>query len=109
MSWNIWDFRNLFLKLKTKLGLHHIVLTTLTTSAEKLTLILVEMQQIPDIGKIESKKEVAYLKSAIHNGRWNVCVNFKTDTDNLENVVYRYRNSVSLKDNEVHLRLTEYQ
>ena len=34
---------------------------------------------------------------------------FQTDTDNLNIVVYRYRNNLYLKDNELHLRLTEYQ
>ena len=36
-------------------------------------------------------------------------VNFQSDTDKLNIVVYRYRNSVYLKDNEVDLKLREYQ
>ena len=44
MSWNIGENRNLFLKLKSKLGLYHVVLTTPETSPEKITLTLVEMQ-----------------------------------------------------------------
>ena len=36
-------------------------------------------------------------------------VNFQTDTDKLNIVVHRYRNSLYLKDNEVELKLTEYQ
>ena len=36
-------------------------------------------------------------------------MNFQTDTDKLNIVVYRYRNSLYLKDNEVDLKLTEYQ
>ena len=55
MDWNIGDNRNLFLKLKSKLGLYHVVLTTLKSSPEKLTLTVVEMQQLPDIGKTDSK------------------------------------------------------
>ena len=55
MSWNIGDSRNLFLKLKSKLGLYHVVLTTPKTSPEKLTLIVIEMQQLPDIEKTDSK------------------------------------------------------
>ena len=35
MSWNMGENRNLFLKLKSKLGLYHIVLTTPKTSPEK--------------------------------------------------------------------------
>ena len=49
MNWNIGDIRNLFLNLKSKLGLYHVVLTTPKTSREKLTLTVVELQQFPDI------------------------------------------------------------
>ena len=42
MSWNIGDIRNLFLKLKSKLGFYHVVLTLPKNSAEKLTLTVVE-------------------------------------------------------------------
>ena len=56
MSWNIGDNRNLFLKLKAKLGLYHVVLTTPKTSPGKLTLSVVEMQQLPSIKKTDSKK-----------------------------------------------------
>ena len=56
MSWKIGDKRNLFLKLKSKLGLYHVVLTTPKTSPEKLTLTVVEMQQLPDLEKADSRK-----------------------------------------------------
>ena len=108
MSWNIGDNRNLFLKLTSKLGLYHVVLTTPKTSPEKLTLTVVEMQQLPDIEKTDSKAEMCCLKWTLYSGR-KVCVNSKTDTDKLNIVVYRYRNSLYLKDNEVDLKLTEYQ
>ena len=49
MSWSTGDKRNLSLKLKSKLGLYHVVLTTPKTSPEKLTLIVAEIQQLPDI------------------------------------------------------------
>ena len=94
MSWNIGDNRNLFLKLKSKLGLYHVVLTTPKSSPEKLTLTVVEMQQLPDIEKTDSEKEISCLKWTIHNGRRKVCVNFQTDTDKLNIVVYRYRNNL---------------
>ena len=61
MSWNIGDKRNLFLKLKSKLGLFHVLLTTPKTSHEKLTLTLVEMQLLPDIEKIDSKEKISRL------------------------------------------------
>ena len=54
MSWNIGDDRNLFLKLKSKLGLHHVVFTAPETSPEKLTLTVLEMQQFPDVEKTDS-------------------------------------------------------
>ena len=47
MSLNIGDNGNLFLKLKSKLGLYHVVLTTPKTSPGKLTLTVVEIQQLP--------------------------------------------------------------
>ena len=68
MSWNIGDNRNLFLKIKSKVGLYHVVLTTPKTSPEKLTLTVIEMQQLPDIEKTDSKKEISCLKWTIYNG-----------------------------------------
>ena len=62
MSWNIGGNRNIFLKVKTKLGLYHVVLATPKTSPEKLTLTVVEMKQLPDIEKTDSKEETSCLK-----------------------------------------------
>ena len=109
MSWNIGGNRNLFLKLKSKLGLNHVVLLTPKTSPEKLTLTVVEMQQLPDIEKTDSKDEISCLKWTINNGRRKVCVNFQTDRDKLNFVVYRYRNHLYLKNNEIILKLSEYE
>ena len=36
-------------------------------------------------------------------------MNFQTDTDKLNIVMYRYRNNLYLRGNEVDLKLTEYQ
>ena len=59
MSWNIGDNRNLLLKLKIKLGLHHVKLRSKPKdSPEKVTLTLVETQQLPDIEKVDSKDEI---------------------------------------------------
>ena len=55
MSWNIGDNRNLFLKLKSKMGLYHVVLTTPKTSLKKLLLTVVKMQQLLDIEKTDSE------------------------------------------------------
>ena len=106
MSWNIGDKRNLFLKLKTKLGLYHVELRS-KDSPEKITLTLVETQQLPDIEKSDSKDEISCLKWTIYKGRRKVCINFQTDTVKVNIVVYRYRNSTYLKDTEMDLKLTE--
>ena len=53
-------------------------------------------------------KEISSLKWTIYSGR-KVCVILKTDTDNFNIVVYRYPNTLYLKDNEVDIKLTEYQ
>ena len=106
MSWNIGDNRKLFLKLKRKLGLNHVELKS-KVSSEKITLTLVETQQLPDIEKADSKHEISCLKWTIYNRRRKVCINFQTDTDQVNIVVCRYRNSTYLKDTEINLKLTE--
>ena len=108
MSWNIGDNRNLFLKLKTKLGLYHVELK-IKDSPKKITLTLVETQQLPDIEKFDSKDDISCLKWTIYNDRGKVCTNFQTYTDKVNIVVYRYRNSTYLKDTEMDLKLTEYK
>ena len=108
MSWNIGYNRNPFLKLKSKLGLYHVVLTTPKTSPEKFTLTVVEMQLLPDIEKTDSRENVSRLRWTIYNDRRKVCVSFQTNTNKLNFVVYRYRNSLYLRDNEVDLKMTEY-
>ena len=109
MSWKIGDNRKIFLKLKSELGFYHVVLSTPKTSPEKLNLALIEMQRMPDIEKADSKEEISCLNWTIYNGRRKVCVNFQTDTVKLNIVVHRYRSSLYLKDDEVDLKLTEYQ
>ena len=69
MSWNIGDNRNLFLKLKSKLVLSHVVLSTPKTSPKKLTLTVVEKQHLPNIEKADSKEEICCLKWTIYIGR----------------------------------------
>ena len=108
MSWNIGENKNLFLKLKTKLGLYHVELTS-KDSAKKITLTLVETEQLPDIEEGGSKDEISCLKWTIYNGRRKVCINFQTDTDKVNIVAYRYRNITYLKDTEMDLKLTEYK
>ena len=109
MSWNIGENRNLFLKSKSKLGLYHVVLTTPKTSPEKISSTLVEMQQLPEVEKVDSKSEISCLKWTIYNGRRKVCISFKTDMDKLTFLVYPYRNNTYVKDTEMELKLTEYE
>ena len=108
MSWNIGDNRNLFLKLKTKLGLYHVEIKS-EDSPEKITLTLVETQQLPDIEEADSKDKISCLKWTIYNGRRKLCINLQTDTDKVNIVVYRCRNNTYLKDTEIDLKLTEYK
>ena len=108
MSWNIGDNRNLFFKLKTILGLYHVDFKS-KDSPEKITLTLVETQQLPDIEKADSKDEISCLKWTIYNGRRKLCINIQTDADKVNIFVYRYRNSTYLKDTEKDLKLTEYK
>ena len=110
MSWKIGDNRNLFLELKTNLGLYHVELRKKhKDSPEKITLSLVKTQQLPDIETIDSKDELSCLKWTIYNGKRKVCINFQTDTDTVNIFVYRYRNHTYLKDTERELKLTEYK
>ena len=67
------------------------------------------MQQMPDLEKTDSKKEIFRRRWTLYNGRRKVCANFQTDTDKLNVVVYHYRNSLYLNDDEVDLKITEYQ
>ena len=76
-------------------------------SPEKITLTLEETQQLPDIERADSKDEISCSKRTIYNGRRKVGINFQTDTDKVNIVVYRYRNNSYLKDTEMELKLTE--
>ena len=110
MSWKIGDNRNLFLKLKTKLGLYHVELRSKTKdSPGNILLTLVETQQLPDIEKVDSKDEISRLKWTFYNSRRKVCINFQTDGDKVNMVAYRYRNNAYLKDTEMDKKLTEYK
>ena len=54
---------------KKNLGLYHVELRKPKDSPEKITLTLVETQQLPDIEKPDSKDELSCLKWTIYNGR----------------------------------------
>ena len=92
------------------MGLYHVEFRSkLKDSTEKITLPLVEAQQLADIEKVDSKDEISCLQWTIYNGRRNICINFQTDTDKVNIVVYRYRNNTYLKDTEMDLKLTEHK
>ena len=57
MSWNIGDNRNVFLKLRTKLALYHVLLASSEQTPKKVSLTIVEMQQIPEAAKFDSEKK----------------------------------------------------
>ena len=58
---NIVNIRNLFLKLKSKFGVDHVLLTSHKNSPKKLALTVVKKQQLPDIGNIDSEKKENFL------------------------------------------------
>ena len=80
-----------------------------TKILRKNTLTLVETQKLPDIEKADSAEENSCVKWTIYNGRRKVCINFQTDTEKVNIVVYRHRNNTCLKDTEIELKLTEYE
>ena len=108
MSWNIGENRNLCLSLRTKLGLHHVMLSS-SKSPKKFNLTVVEMQQLPEVKKSAPEKEISCLKWVIYNGRRKISLSFQTDTDLIEVTVYRYRNNNYLKDSDIKLSLIEYE
>ena len=109
LSWKYGDARNFVLTPKSKFGLYQNLLTTPKTFSENFKLNLVELRQLPDIGKFDSVGEVFCSNWTNYNGKRKVCVNFKTDTDKLTSHIYRYRNNLHLRDNEVDLERSQYQ
>ena len=67
------------------------------------------MQQFPEFEKVDSGNEIFCLKWTIYNARSKVCISFKTDMDNLNIVVYRYRINTYVKCTEMELKLTKYE
>ena len=60
------------------------------------------MQHILEIEKkTEPEGEISCLKWTKDDGRRKVCVNFKIDTKKLNFVMYRYRDNLNFKGNEV--------
>ena len=57
--------RNLYVKLKSKLGFYHVVITTPKPFPEELTLTVVERQQLPDLENTDSKEDISCSKRTI--------------------------------------------
>ena len=53
----------------------------LQTSPEKLTLTVVEVQQLTDIERTDSEEKNSSLKWTLYKGRRKDCENLKIDTD----------------------------
>ena len=64
---------------------------------------------MPDIEKVDSKDKISCLKGTNYNSRRKVCINFQTDTNKVNIVVYRYRNNTYLRDTGMDKKLTEYK
>ena len=67
------------------------------------------MQQLPEIEKVDSMKEISCLKWTLYNGGRKVCKSLKTDMVKLNIVVYLQQNNTYVKDTELELNLTEYE
>ena len=91
------------------MGLYHVELRKPNDSPENITLPLVETQQLPDIEKFDSKDEISCFRWTIYNGRRKVFVGFRSETDRVKIVVYRYRNNTYLKGTEMELKLNEHE
>ena len=88
MIWNIGDNWNLFLKLKTKLGLYHVEPRSKPKDSPGINMLTqVETQQLLDIEKIDSKDEIFCLKGTIYNRRRKVRSKFRTHTGKVNTVV----------------------
>ena len=67
------------------------------------------MQLSKDLGKIDAKEELFCPKWTEYNGSREVYKNFRTDTDKLNVVVYKYQNDFCLRGNEIDLKMSKYE
>ena len=94
-------------KLSTKLGLYHVFLISSEQTSKKVNLTIVEMQQLPEVGKFDSGNENSCLRWIIFNGRRKSRVSYKIDTDYIAMTVYWYRNNMYMKNSDIKLEPTE--
>ena len=85
-----WRKQKSLSQIEIKIGTLSCCTNNTQNFSRKNYFTLVEMQQLPEIEKVDSKNEIACLKWTKYNGRRKVCISFKTDLDKLNIVVYRY-------------------
>ena len=107
MSWNNEDNENFFIKLKSKSGRYHVVLTTTKTSRQQVTRTITELQQLPEIEMTDTEGKFFFRNGQCENSRRKYVQRSRQDSDKLSIVVYRGRNKLYLKDSEIDLHLTE--
>ena len=59
---------------------------------------IVGLQQLLEVGKLDSENEISCLSWISFDGRRKTCVFGKTDNDNVGITVYRYRGIMYMKD-----------
>ena len=108
MSWKIRGNGNLFLKVKTKMWLYKVDLWKLKYSPGKITLTLVETQQLPDSQKADSKEDFF-----AWNGQFTMvgekCASFFKLIQTRWILSYTAIKTTHLKDTEMELKLAEYE
>ena len=70
------SFRAKILRLKSKLGVYHVLLLTPKILPKTLTLTVVKIQQLSDIEKTDSKEETSWLNWTRYIGRIKVYEKF---------------------------------
>ena len=82
-------------------------------SPENFTLTVNETQHLPHFDKTGSSDGISCLNWIVYNGRRKVWVNFETDTDKLNYVLYRYLNNLYFKrkqnQSEIHKNLRKFE
>ena len=77
MSPDIGVKRNLPIRLRTNLGLHRLLLFPSKQCPEQINMIINEMQQLPNVEKVDPKKRKSCPNWAINNGRGKFVCNSK--------------------------------
>ena len=108
MIWNIGQFTNLLLKLKTKLGLYVFPVCKTRKFSKKTLLTTLEIEKLPDFENLDLKDNF-FPKVTIYYGRIKVCMNYKTEPNKANFAAYSYQNNTFFKDTENELKTTEQE